>query len=114
MSASPEPTTEADKPAQPFPTKLSETGLFASVADHMPHPAALPFEVSAPQWADGAAMDRFALLTGLERIEQKPQLNAGGWWTLPEGSALVQTLSLDVADPAGKPARARSRAGHNF
>ncbi len=37
-----EPTTEADRPSQPFPTRLSETGLFASVADHKPHPAALP------------------------------------------------------------------------
>ena len=36
-----EPTTEADRPSQPFPTRLSQTGLFASVADHKPHPAAL-------------------------------------------------------------------------
>ena len=36
-----EPTTAADRPSQPFPTKLSQTGLFASVADHKPHPAAL-------------------------------------------------------------------------
>ena len=101
------PTTEADKPSQPFPTRLSQTGLFASVADHKPHPAALPFEVSAPQWADGATMERFAALTGLERIAQKPQPNAGGAWTLPDGSVLVQTLSLDLKDPAGKLARTR-------
>src|SRR5262249_59386830 len=36
-----EPTTPADRPAQPFPARLSQTGLFASVADHRPHPAAL-------------------------------------------------------------------------
>jgi glucose/arabinose dehydrogenase len=102
-----EPTTEADRPSRPFPTRLSETGLFASVADHTPHPAALPFEVSAPQWADGATMERFAALSGLERVEQKPQPNAGGAWTLPDGSVLVQTLSLDLVDAAGKPARKR-------
>ena len=102
-----EPTTEADKPSQPFPTRLSETGLFASVADHRPHPAALPFEVCAPQWADGATLERFAALPGLERIVQKPQLNAGGAWTFPNGSVLVQTLSLNLADTAGKPARKR-------
>jgi uncharacterized repeat protein (TIGR03806 family) len=101
------PTTDADKPSRPFPTRLSQTGLFASTADYKPHPAALPFEVSAPQWADGAAMERFATLTGLERTEQKSQKNAGGAWTLPEGSVLVQTLSLDLADAAGKPARKR-------
>ena len=102
-----EPTTEADKPKRPFPTRLSETGLFASVADHKPHPAALPFELAAPQWADGATMERFAALPGLDRIEQKPQLNAGGWWSLPNGSVLVQTLSLNLVDDAGKPARKR-------
>ncbi len=104
-----EPTSEADRPSQPFPTRLSQTGLFASVAAHQPHPAALPFEVSAPQWADGATMERFAALTGLERIQQHPQLNAGGWWTLPNGSVLVQTLSLDVveASRSSRPARKR-------
>ncbi len=101
-----EPTSEADRPKQPFPTRLSETGLFASVSAHAPHPAAIPFEVVAPQWADGASMTRFAALPGLDRVVQKPQLNAGGAWTLPNGSVLVQTLSLDRLDDAGKPAQA--------
>lgn len=102
-----EPTTEADRPSQPFPTRLSETGLFASVAELRPHPAALRFEVSAPQWADGATMERFAALPGLERVEQKPQPNAGGAWTLPNGSVLAQTLSLNLSDDAGASARKR-------
>jgi glucose/arabinose dehydrogenase/mono/diheme cytochrome c family protein len=102
-----EPTTEADLPPHPFPTRLSETGLFASVAEHAPHPAALPFEVAAPGWHDGASMQRFAAFPGLERIEQKPQLNAGGSWSLPNGSVLVQTLSLDVLDEDGQPAKKR-------
>ena len=63
--------------------------------------------MNAPQWADGATMERFAALTGLERVEQKPQLNAGGAWSFPNGSVMVQTLSLDLADDAGKPARKR-------
>ncbi len=102
-----ERTTEADKATWPFPTRLSETGLFASVAEHVPHPAALPFEVAAPQWADGAVMERFAALPNLDRIEQRPQLNAGGWWSPPNGSVLIQTLSLDLVDGAGKSERKR-------
>jgi glucose/arabinose dehydrogenase len=102
-----EPVTEADQPSRPFPTRLSETGLFASVPAHKPHPAAIPYDVRAPQWADGATMERFAALPGLERIEQHPQLNAGGAWMLPNGSVLVQTLSLDLLDDAGKPAHKR-------
>jgi glucose/arabinose dehydrogenase len=102
-----EPATQADRPARPFPIRLSETGLFSSVALHQMHPAAIPFAVCAPQWADGATIERFAALPGLERIVQKPQLNAGGDWTLPDGSVLVQTLSLDLASDAGIPARKR-------
>lgn len=102
-----EPLTKADQPTQPFPRRLSESGLFASAAAHKPHPAAIPYDVVCPQWADGANMERFLALPGLERVEQKPQNNAGGAWTLPNGSALVQTLSLDLADGAGKPVRKR-------
>jgi len=102
-----EPTTETDRPKQPFPTKLSETGLFKSVASYKPHPAAIKFDVCTPQWADGATMERFVALPGLEKIVQKPQLNAGGSWSLPNGSVLVQTLSLDVVEAVGKPARKR-------
>lgn len=102
-----EPTTEADLPPHPFPTRLSETGVFTSVSEHAPHPAALPFDVAAPQWADGATMERFAALPGLDRIVQKPQLNAGGSWTFPNGSVLVQTLSLEVVDEDGEVVRKR-------
>jgi uncharacterized repeat protein (TIGR03806 family) len=102
-----ERTSEADRPKKPFPTRLSETGLFASVASLTPIPAAIPFDVNAPQWADGASMERFAALTGVEKVLQKPQLNAGGAWTLPDGSVLVQTLALDRLDDSDKPVRKR-------
>jgi glucose/arabinose dehydrogenase len=102
-----ERVTEADRPPRPFPTKLSQTGLFARVADHKPHPAALVYDVSAPQWADGATIERFAALPGLERIMQKPQHNAGGVWTFPDGSVMVQTLTLDRFDGSPQPARKR-------
>jgi len=102
-----EPTTEADRPTVPFPTKLSQTGLFESLATLKPHAAAIPYDVNTPQWADGATGERFASLTGLDKIEQHPQLNAGGAWTLPEGSAMIQTLTLDTIDKAGKPAKTR-------
>jgi len=38
-----------------FPTKLSETGLFASVAENTPAPGVVPFLVNARQWQDGAS-----------------------------------------------------------
>jgi uncharacterized repeat protein (TIGR03806 family) len=102
-----EPTTKADQSSQPFPTRLSQTGLFASVAGHKPHPAALVYEVIAPQWADGATIERFAAFPGLERIEQKPQQNAGGAWTFPNGSVMVQTLTLEHFAESSKSSRKR-------
>ncbi len=102
-----EATTDADRVSTPFPTRLSETGLFASASPMKPHPAAIPYDVAAPQWADGASIERFVAIPGLERIEQKPQLNAGGSWTLPNGSVLVQTLGLNVAGARKKPAKTR-------
>ncbi len=73
-----EPTTEADRPSRPFPTRLSQTGLFASVASHKPHPAALMYEVNAPQWADGATIERFAALTGPGADRAKAPAQRGG------------------------------------
>ncbi|MHB1560306.1 MAG: PQQ-dependent sugar dehydrogenase [Isosphaeraceae bacterium] len=102
-----EPISDIDRPKQPFPTRLSETGLFTSVAAHAPHRAAIGYGVVAPQWADGASMERFAAFPGLDRIVQHPQLNAGGAWTLPNGSVLVQTLSIERLDDAGRAARRR-------
>ncbi len=99
-----DPTTDADKPSEPFPAKLSQTGLFASVAPLRLNSAALPYQVIAPQWADWAKLERAAAFPGLDRIEQQPQKNAGGAWTFPNGTVLVQTLSLDVCDSTGKAA----------
>ncbi|HTU89426.1 MAG TPA: PQQ-dependent sugar dehydrogenase [Gemmataceae bacterium] len=48
-----------------FPTKLSETGLFASVKDHIPAPGMVPFVVNSRQWQDGATAEHFAAFPGL-------------------------------------------------
>jgi glucose/arabinose dehydrogenase len=102
-----EPNTTTDRRALRFPSKLSETGLFESAAKHSLTPAAIRYDVVAPQWADGATIERFVAIPGKERILQQPQLNAGGAWTMPNGTALAQTLSLNVVDDSGKTARKR-------
>ena len=48
-----------------FPRRLSETGLYASVAEHRPAEGVIPYVVSAPAWTDGAVIERFAALPGL-------------------------------------------------
>jgi uncharacterized repeat protein (TIGR03806 family) len=102
-----EPTTEADRPATPFPTRLSQTGVFAPTKPPSLNSAALPYEVVAPHWADGATSAHAIAIPGLAKIEQKSQRNAGGAWLFPEGTVLAQTLSLDVVGPNGKAAPTR-------
>jgi uncharacterized repeat protein (TIGR03806 family) len=87
-----EPTPKDDRPAK-FPTKLSETGLFASVKEHRPHPALIPYAVNAPLWSDGAEKERFIALPGLTQID----FTASHGWNFPEGTVLVKTFSLATA-----------------
>lgn len=98
-----EPARPEDLPTQPFPTRLSETGLFRSVASHAVHPAVIPYSVNASSWADGATIARFLALPGSSTIEVTPQRG----WNLEAGSVLMQTLSLNLADDAGKSERKR-------
>src|SRR5262249_29878406 len=79
-----------------FPRKLSESGLFASVAGHRPHPALIPYSVNSPLWSDGTHKERFIALPNLERIG----FQASGFWKFPEHTVLVKTFSLDT--PRGR------------
>ncbi|MGD9722877.1 MAG: PQQ-dependent sugar dehydrogenase [Pirellulales bacterium] len=83
----------------PFPTLLSETGLFDNVPEHRLAPGVIAYSVNAPGWADGASAERFLAVPANSQIE----FTSGGGWNCPDGTALVQTLSL----PAGDGARSR-------
>ena len=84
----------------PFPTRLSETGLFAETRGLRPAAGVHPFVINAPAWHDGAGAERWLAMPGVKMAEQN-----GPWksWNLPDGTALAQTLSLPAQD--GKPAR---------
>lgn len=84
-----------------FPTKLSETGLFASVKKHQPNPALIPYSVNSPLWSDGASKERFIALPGTNQIE----FTHNRAWGFPEGAVLVKTFSLDLKE--GSPASRR-------
>ena len=86
-----------------FPTRLSGTGLFASVKDHQTVPGLIPYSVNAPLWADGAHMERFIGLPGDSQID----FTTSHGWTFPDGTVLVQTFALDLE--AGNPAPIASR-----
>lgn len=86
----PRPPTE--RPAAPFPTKLSQTGLFRSVKGHVVEPALLPYAVNAENWVDGAEAARFVALPA-----DRPEIGftPRGSWKFPDGTVILQSFRAD-------------------
>lgn len=75
-----------------FPRRLSETGLFAAVANHEVADGLIPYSVNAPFWSDGAIKTRFVGLPKEGRIEM-----ADRWaWQFPEQTVLVKSFALEM------------------
>ena len=74
----------------PFPTRLSETGLFADTETHEIKPGVTGYSVIASGWNDDALAKRWMAVSGDERIGY----DRDGAWQFPNGTALVQTLSV--------------------
>ena len=102
-----EPALPKD-PGPPFPTKLSETGLFASVAGHQTLPGLIAYTVNSPLWSDGATKERFIAIPDDKQVETTADNDFV--WKFPENTVLVKTFSLDVAGgAAGAPRRIETR-----
>lgn len=86
--------TPPSAPTAPFPRKLSETGLFSSVAKHQVAPGVLSYSINAPFWSDGAIKERFVALPPDSKIafnEKKP-------WDFPDGAVTVKSFSLEMEE----------------
>ena len=83
--------------SEEFPRRLSQTGLFSSVRKLTPAPGVIPYSINAEPWADFAVAQRHVAVPGKQSITPGAEK-----WTLPAGSVLVKTLSLDMqhGDPA--------------
>lgn len=98
--------------AQPFPRKLSETGLFTLTRDHQPAAGVIPYSVNAELWSDGAVKERFLALPGDSQIEfdgvnyPQPAPGADPGWKFPHDTVLVKTFSLQL-DPNDPQSRRR-------
>ncbi|HXG11970.1 MAG TPA: PQQ-dependent sugar dehydrogenase, partial [Gemmataceae bacterium] len=96
---------------QEFPRRLSETGLFASVADHRPAAGVVPFVINAEQWADHATAERLIALPGDSSVvvHDRPVPIPRSMFTrlleFPKDTVLVKTLSLEIE--LGNPASRR-------
>ena len=85
------------RPAAPFPQRLSETGLFVDSKTHEMHPGVLGYSVIASGWNDGATTERWMAVPG----EEKVGFNQNGAWIFPNGTALVQTLTVQRESALG-------------
>ncbi len=100
---------EAAKDFRPtFPRRLSETGLFASVKNHLPAPGVIPFSINAEMWTDHAMAERLVALPGTATAtlyDSSVPIRDGGFYSgqvfLPKDGVLAKTLSLEME--AGNP-----------
>ena len=99
-----EPTPK-EAPKAPFPTRLSETGIFTSVKGHQVDPGLIPYDVNAPLWSDGALKERYIGLPGRrpDRVHDLARLE------FPDGTVLVKTFSLNTAEGASSTGAASRR-----
>jgi putative heme-binding domain-containing protein len=93
-----------------FPRRLSETGLFADTANHVPAAGVIPYSVNAEPWADGTTAERFVALPGESKLGMSTKTNSqigyiAGEWSFPDGGVLVKTVSLPFTP--GRPALRR-------
>jgi putative heme-binding domain-containing protein len=85
-----------------FPTKLSATGLFASVKEHTPAAGVIRFAVNSQQWHDGATAEHWAAFPGLSAATYhaagKPLPGMVSWHSFrmhfPKDTVLLRTLTL--------------------
>ncbi len=89
-----------------FPRKLSETGLFESVAMEKPSPGVIPFDINALHWADNTTSKRWIGVVDdaqLSLLEKSNWMNGDieGQFNFPHDTVIAKTvyLQLDPADP---------------
>jgi len=97
------PNEEAKKPQPPFPTKLSETGIWKDVAKDELAPGVHPYTINAEPWADHATMKRVVAVPGESSVTmfRKPQPVPGTAWFnarvfFPKNGVLSKTFSLEM------------------
>ncbi len=87
--------TPSDSPAPPFPTRLSETGLFKSLNPLVPADGLIPYSVNAPLWSDGADKLRYLAIPAEDGKTPKIEFTAARGWNFPERTVLVKSFALD-------------------
>lgn len=83
--------TPAPSITEAFPTRLSETGIFASTQKLEPATGVVPYDVTVQPWIDGARAERLVALPGGAKI-RTVDVHGKKVWQYPEGTVFVRTL----------------------
>ncbi|MFM8471575.1 MAG: PQQ-dependent sugar dehydrogenase [Limisphaerales bacterium] len=81
-----------------FPRKLSDTGVFTSLAPLTPAPGVEPYAPIAPMWNDGAVARHHLAPPGDGFIAttNARQIISGKMWFFPKDTVFTRTLTLDL------------------
>ena len=91
----------ASRPAEPFPTLLSQTGLFSDLTTLKPAAGAYAYTIRSEMWQDGATAHRLIAIPGTGGIDLHPNTDQRlgfrkGEWSFPDRTVLAKTLSMPV------------------
>ncbi len=86
------PTDTPEDTFKDWPTKISETDLFASLEIKTPASNLIPYEVNAPFWSDNAEKLRYVSLPDEGKLEYRDE----GSWGVPIGSTIVKHFKLQT------------------
>ena len=75
-----------------FPAKLSDTGIYADLADLSLNPGVEPYEINLPFWSDYARKSRLFMIPDTVSTFGYAQ---DGNWTLPTGSIWIKHFDFD-------------------
>lgn len=95
-----EPNPAVDRKVT-FPNTLSETGLYASVADNKPVPGIVKYEINSPAWHDGADQELWLAVPDNKWIKKADK----NGWDFQDGTVALQTLTVETE--MGNPESAR-------
>lgn len=99
-----QPTPPRQTPPPPFPRRLSESGLFADVAQHRVVEGVVPYSVNAPLWSDGAHKERFFAIPQAALEGFQINLAERNGWNFPEGTVLIKSFAIETVrgDPTSR------------
>jgi glucose/arabinose dehydrogenase/mono/diheme cytochrome c family protein len=76
-----------------YPDKLSETGIFADLADLMPNTGVVAYTPNLKFWSDGADKSRWFVI---KNLSDTIAYSEDGNWTFPEGMIWVKHFDFDL------------------